>query len=325
MQANNTNMQATTTTTESPKEIPSTETIATTPKNTPAQKRLRELQNSFLGNVNKTPRLTQVESPLKFITIMDKRFDKLTEQILDMMQSKFKEYKDELLSEIDKRLIVIRNDIHAVNERVSYLESVTINEIKKSVKKLEAENLEVKNMKKEILDLKRKQLKHENSVVAGGIRIRGIPYYENEDLFQIFSTICDSLNLSTPQVENIYRLKKIYKENKPYSPNDEVLVIKLYSPYEKNYFLKTIAKYRRENKTSLCLKHAGFNSTEPIYVNENLTPHNHKILQSALKMKTERKIKTAFSLRGLVYVKKLNSDDPILIEFLHDLDQLFHA
>lgn len=186
-------------------------------------------------------------------------------------------------------------------------------------------NLEIKNMQKEVNELKRKQLKQENSVVAGGIRISGIPYYENEDLFKIFSTICDSLNFSTPQVENIYRLKKIYKENKPYSPNDEVLVVKLYSPYKKNYLLKTIAKYRRENKTTLCLKHAGFNSNAPIYVNENLTPHNHKILQSALKMKTDKKIKTVYSLRGLVYVKKFNSDDPILIEFLDDLNQLFRA
>lgn len=289
-----------------------------------AQKRLRDLQNSQLGNVTGTPRLTNTDSPLKFINIVDKRFDKLSEQISNMMQTKFKEYKDELLSELDKRLDLMRKDINIVIERVSYLETVAIGEIKESVKKLETENSELKHLKKEILELKRKHLKHDNSVVAGSIRISGIPYYDNEDLYAIFDYICKNLNISTPQVENIYRLKKIYKANKPYSPNDnEVVIVNLHSAYAKNFLLKSIAKYRRDNKNPLCLQNAGFNSTVPFYVNENLTPHNHKILQSALKMKTDKKIKTAYSHRGLVYIKKLDSEDPILVEFLDDLNQFF--
>lgn len=300
-----------------------TETSASTPKNTPAQKRLRELQNSFLDNVSKTPRLTQAESPLKFIAIMDKRFDKLTEQILNMMQSKFKEYKDELLSEIDKRLNLIGNDIQAVNERVSYLETVTIPQIKESVKKLETENLEIGNMKKEINELKRNQLKQENSVVAGGIRIAGVPYYENENLYTIIENICNSLKIKTPQVENMYRLKKIYKDNKPYKPTDEVIVAKFHSPFEKNFLLKTIAKYRRDNNTTLRLRQAGFESDEPIYINENLTPHNHRIFKEALTLRKNKKIKSAFTLRGLVYVKKFDSDDPVFVEFSENLKWLF--
>lgn len=186
-------------------------------------------------------------------------------------------------------------------------------------------------MKEEIIDLKRKLLKSENSVVASSIRIRGVPYYENENLFEIFDNICKFLKVPTPQVDNMYRLNKIYKDNKHYTPNDEVIVVKLCSPYDKNYLLRAIAKYRHDNKNvngnlpvTLKLRIAGFDSDQPIYINENLTPYNYNIFRLALKMKKERKIQSTYTLRGLVYVKKLTSDEPMLIEFPEQINQLFH-
>lgn len=131
------------------------------------------------------------------------------------------------------------------------------------------------------------------------------------------------MKVPSPQIENIYRLNKIYKDNKPYTPNDEVIVAKFHFPYEKNFLLKSIAKYRRDNETTLCLKDAGVESDQPIYINENLTPYNHKIFKEALSLKKGGKISDAYTLRGLVYVKKLNSDEPILIEFPGELKKLF--
>lgn len=55
---------------------------------TPTRKCLRDsFQDSFVANACKTPRLA--DSPLKFVTIMDKRFNKLTEQIETIIQNKF--------------------------------------------------------------------------------------------------------------------------------------------------------------------------------------------------------------------------------------------
>lgn len=130
--------------------------------------------------------------------------------------------------------------------------------------------------------------------------------------------------LGTPKIENIYRLNKIYKHNKPYTPTDDVIVAKLLSPYEKNFLLKSIAKYRREYKTQLSLNHAGIQSDQYIYLNENLTPHNHKIFKAALRLKKDNKISAAYTLRGLVYIKKINSVEPILIEFFDELNKFFH-
>lgn len=76
---------------------------------TPAQKRLRDdLNNSHLGSVCKTPRLTTTESSLKIITIMDKRFDKLTNVLETMIIDKINLWKEELLSEFDKSFTLMK-------------------------------------------------------------------------------------------------------------------------------------------------------------------------------------------------------------------------
>lgn len=226
----------------------------------------------------------------------------------DFIKNFIRESEERILSVIESKLGSVKVQLNAISERVE---------------KLESKSSETNDMKKEIIELKRKVLKHENSVVAGSVRISGIPYYENENLYTIFNNICGNMKIPVPQIDNIYRLKKIYRNNKPYTPKDEVIVAKLRSPFEKNFLLKSIAKFRRETQTNLRLSHAGFESDQNIYINEDLTPHNHQIFKAALNMKKNKEIKSTFTLRGLVYVKKFDADDPFLVEFIEDLNNLF--
>lgn len=219
-----------------------------------------------------------------------------------------KESEEKILSVIDDKINNLKLQVNNITERLNVLEN---------------KSSENDKLKTEIKDLKRKMLKQDNSIVASSIRIAGIPYSDNENLFNIFNNICVSLNVSTPQIDKIYRLKKIIKNNKSYIPRDEVIVAKLKSPFDKNFLLKSISKYKREKNTTLCLQQAGFDSSAPIYVNENLTPHNHEIFKAALNMKRSKKIKSTYTLRGLVYVKKFDADEAILIEFLEELTNLF--
>lgn len=61
--------------------------------------------------------------------------------------------------------------------------------------------------------------------------------FENGNLYTIFNKICDSIKIDVPQIDNIYRFKKIYKNNNSYSPRDEVIVAKLQFSFEKNFLL----------------------------------------------------------------------------------------
>lgn len=277
--------------------------------NTPSNKRVRDvLQQSLLGNACKTPRLTNTESPLKFITIMDKRFDKLTEQIQTMIQAKFSEYKEDLLNEIDKRFNIIQSGLHDVTERVTQLETVAV---------------EIISMQDEIKTLKTKLKRQENNTVACDLRLNEIPFNENEDLYDYFVKICATINVSVPAIKSIFRLRNQNNKNKNNS-KDAVIIVKMWSPYDKNFFLKSLANFRKSNKDFFfCLRHLGFQSDNKFYVNENLTSHNFNILCAAVRLKKNHHIYSAFTMRGLVYIKKTANDHVVQIDNIEHLYKLF--
>lgn len=285
----------------------------------PSSKRPRDnTSDTLIEQDLKAPRLSSNDK--KFFVALIRESENLTSQTI----------KDSIRSSEEKHFSFIEGLITESEHRIRSLVETEFQNIKTTISKitdridrLEIKSSEIDCMKDEIHELKRKILTHENSVVAGGIRIVGVPQMENENLHHVFNAICNSLNVPPPKIETIYRLKKIYKNNKPYTPNDEVIVAKLQSPYDKNFLLKSISKFRRDNKTSLCLNHVGMQSDQPIYINENLTPHNHRIFKEALRMKKEKKLNAAYTLRGLVYIKTFTSDDPVLVEFFEDFDKLF--
>lgn len=94
--------------------------------------------------------------------------------------------------------------------------------------------------------------RQENSFVASDLRITGIPYNKNENLLAVFKQICDVLNIPTPAIKSLYRLQNHNNKDKDYSPN-AVIIVKLCSPYDKNFILKCLANYRKANKTDLKL------------------------------------------------------------------------
>lgn len=309
-----------------------TTTIVTTDNDTqvnistPSQKRLRDvLHNSALGNVCKTPRLTNNESSLKFITIMDKRLDRLTEKLELMIKDKFNECKEYLLDEFDKRLNSITTNVDTL------LQSVTtdLKNIQSRVKQLETvvqENIELKNetdlLKNEICNLKVYVQKQENSIVASDIRVNGIPSNNKykDNLFVIYEKICEAVNIQPIAVKTIYRIKNTRSKK---NIDDAPIIIKFCSPYERNYILKMITTYMKANKNLLRLNQIGIESTVPFYINENLTPENHRIFLEARKMKKDNKISAAFVNRGLVYIKKLGCDDHLQINTIETLKELF--
>lgn len=293
-------------------------------------KRARE-SHQELDQYVKMPRLSSTDK--MFLKELIRESEHITSEIItnsirDSENNTSEVIKNYIRESEDKHFKFIENLIKQSEERIlSVIDNVKseLNMINERVNKLEIKSAEFDDMKKQISELKKKVLKQENSVVAGSVRIAGIPYYDNENLHSIFQNICKSVNIPVPQIDSIYRLKKIYKNNKPYNPNDEVIVVKLQSPFEKNYLLKSIAKYRRENQCTLRLNHAGFESEQPIYINENLTPYNHGIFKEALIMRKNKRLKSTFTLRGLVYVKKFDTEDAILVESVEELRELFRV
>lgn len=291
-------------------------------------------QNSSIEKYNKVPRLTSGDKAFFKELIKESEYittEKIKYAIRESENTTSAVIKNSIMESEEKHFEYIKKLILESEERILSVMEIKISDLKNQmnsiierVEQLEIKSIQIKEIEKEMVELKRKINKQENSVVASNIRITGIPFYENENLQTVFDNICNNIKIQTPRVDNIYRLKKIYKNNKAYNPKEETIVVKLHSPFEKNFLLKSISKFRRENRANLNLRHAGYESNVNIYVNEDLTPNNHKIFKAALNMKkSNQNIKSTFTLRGLVYVKKIDSDEPILVEFLEDLNKLF--
>jgi len=72
----------------------------------------------------------------------------------------------------------------------------------------------------------------------------------------------------------------------------------------------------------LCLKHAGFESNAPIYINECLTKANQALLKAAIAHKKHDRVTSAFSFRGSIFVKKTKEGNATKIESIQELDSI---
>ena len=193
---------------------------------------------------------------------------------------------------------MLNTNISSIYERVTQLETVAVKNI-------------VQVLKERVAML-------ENIGVASEIRINGIPAYENENLQDIFFSICSTIGITPPSIMNIFRIK--LKNFIP--PKDGAIIVQLVSPNIRSYMMRAAAKYRRKN-TVLRLHNIGFQLNEPIYkyIYENLTKNNNIIMRAASKYKRDNLIATALSQQGKVFVKRLQQDTPIRMCSLTMLDE----
>jgi len=202
----------------------------------------------------------------------------------------------------------------------------------------------------EIVLLKRKFAKQENAAVACELRLHGVPETENENLTELLKQLCDSLEIPLPEICEVKRLK--INTNRPTNAQNTEnteprstdatninlssnthssttvsqiitpILIKLSTPQSKHNFLFNLAKFRRDNNDNLRLKHMGFESDKEIYINEQLTKANHKILKSAVGMKKKKLLWSVFTRNGIVFVKKPQQENAIRIENVNQLREL---
>lgn len=237
-------------------------------------------------------------------------------KIIQLIEQKLMKQTEILTAKIDE---AIKN---AMTEFENKLQNVTKNlhEITMRVDKIEESVPTINNLRSEISVLKQQLNRYENSNVSCNLRLCGIPSYENENLFDLFSCLCNSLKINTPDVMSIQRMRNFNNKS-----NDGVVLVKLFSPVNKNFVLKTISTFKRENKTQLSLNMCGFDSAKPFFVNEDLTRNNYQIFQAAMKLKKQRKVSAVFTLRGLVHVKQTDGDRGIRIESAEELTKFFRS
>jgi len=268
---------------------------------TPPSKRARDLEDATPKSGRAFTSITQ---------LLDQRFAEQTKRLQGMLQSA----KVELVSTMNNHFDLLRRSHYALSEKVKKLE-VSMKEFDLVKTELNTVKAELNDVKSELQDLRANTSKLENIAVASELRIHGVPIKEQENLTDVFNNICVTVGVTAPAVQNIRRLNATNNG----TITDGPILVKLSSPYARNLVLKSIAAFRRENKMDLNLSLIGYQSSEPVYVNEHLTRHNHTILKAALKLKKQRKIYAAYTRRGIVYIKHKKDDNAMPINLLNQL------
>lgn len=253
----------------------------------------------------------------------------LTNKITHHFENLIKESEKRLLSEFDKRFGEIREEVNGIIKRVALLETVAVEiEVMKTqineLKNHSPSETEINEKFKTELNMLKTQIKRqENKSVSCDLRISGIPFFESENLQELFSNICHAINFNTPSYKAIYRIHN--NNNNKNARNRQVgtIAVKLLTPFDKNAILRAYALFKKTQKCQLSLFHIGYESSMPVYINENLTVNNFKILQAALNLKRKKIISTAYSLRGLVYIKRVSTGQPEVIDDIADLNHFF--
>lgn len=274
-----------------------------------------------------------MDSPFRALHALDQRFDKLTSTLTNTLTDTLTKLIKSEIIKCEERII------SEVNKNISETEAKLLNEISLSadslkadfqqiterVTSLESQCSEISALREEIVVLKNSmkttesKLQHyENSSVSCDLRINGVPYVRDENLNMVFENICKSLNMHTPDYKTIYRTK-----NSQSKLPDTPIMVKFFSSYDRNSLLRSVALFKKHTKNNILLSHIGFDSQRAIYINENLTAENFKILRAAKSLQKSKAIHTAFSLRGIVYIKVNHSDPPQRISSPDDLSQFF--
>lgn len=299
-----------------------------------------EWQDVRRCTISNTPRVVDHMSSTRMWCKLSDKMDKqheLMRELNDSTRNQIRECEEKILCTFERKIKTIETEISCLRDKLSALESVAVDinkqreELNGALSKihcLESKSNEIGHLQNEIKTLNFKLQRHENNTVASDLRINGIPYMENENLIGIFNDICKTINTNSPAIKNIYRLNNHNNKRTNDSP-DAVILVRMWCPYDKNYFLKTLANFKKLNKGfNFCLNHIGLNSTKIFFINENLTQTNYQILQAAISLKRDKQIHSAFTMRGFVYIKEKPEDKPFRVEEraqLSDLNYLFRA
>lgn len=237
-------------------------------------------------------------------------------KILQLIESKFAKQNEIIMSNIERCVKEsVNSAVKGIEDKIAKI-STNVNNLTERLNKLELSLPKLNEMEREIKTLKSKIERQNNLNVSTNLRLCGVPSEDNENLEYLFANLCNFLNIKQPYLKSIQRINNKTTKNRI----DGVILLQFFSSQDRNFFLRTISKYKRETKSQLSLASLGFKSNAHIYINEDLTNNNYKIFREALKYKKQKQLSSAYTLRGLVYVKRIGFDRSVRMDDIEELN-----
>lgn len=194
-----------------------------------------------------------------------------------------------------------------------------IDKVERKCSKLEENSYRITGLSGEINSLREEleALKKEKAVAAHRTTdavVFGLPFAKEENLRQIFDGVCKSIDFSPPAVCDIFRTK--YTAERPNS----AVIVKFHSLSDRSRTLSAFSQYRKKHQSPVPVKVAGSDCNFSIY--ESLSIENRKTLQAAIKLRKHKKLYSAFSRGGEVYIRVSAGSEPVAVPNSSELDKL---
>lgn len=251
------------------------------------------------------------DSVLAALKSTENKIQLMEERIQERISGLYTQLSGEIASLERKFSVKLQESIESISVRVEKVESrcCRLEEDSAVVIGISAE---LSKVREELDKLKEvKQSEHSSDAV-----IFGLPFSNEEKLSDIFDCICKTIEFTPPPIRNIFRTKRTTER-----PNSAVIV-KFHSSFDRTRTLSAFSRYGKKNHSSVSLKSVGFDSDNTISIFESLSVDNRKILQAAIKLRKQKKLHSAFSRRGGVFVRMSANSEPIAVTNNSELSDL---
>lgn len=216
----------------------------------------------------------------------------------------------------------IREDITCLKESISFINNkyddmdLKINNLESEVKLLSNHAYDINNLKKNMAEIILHQNNSEQWARRSNIEIYGIPENKNENLMEIFKTICEKSGFpinSSADIDFITRVAPSKTENHRIKP----VIVRFLSRWKKDDFLAAVKKLRLKSCD------IGFSTQiSNIYFNDHLTRFNKKLLMSAKKLAKDNNYTFVWVKNCTIYVRRSNVSPVLHIITENDLKKI---
>lgn len=232
---------------------------------------------------------------------MESRLQLHADQLFNKLSAALTAIETKLINKIECEIKLITERANEIEDRVASIESEL-----GSIDKL---STEIDCLRKEIEEIKSKEKNSTVGDIGTDAVIFGIPFGEAENLKSTFDLVCRYIDYLAPQIRDIFRVRPKTTVNQ----NNTVVIVKFYTPFDRNRTLKAFSDFRRKNKGIVSMRSAGIECDTAFRIYESLDAPNRKVLQLATKQKREKKLWSAFSIRGKVYVRLQRNSEALYI------------
>lgn len=234
-----------------------------------------------------------------------------------LMESRLQTHAEKIVGDLANRLQAIESTLLKKLEGEISLFNERANEIEDRLASVESELGVIDTLSRQINELQGKVISttytNKPDITTDAI-IFGLPFEESENLKSIFNQVSHAIDFLPPQIRDIFRVKANKGQNK-----NTAVIIKFYTPFDRNRVLKAFSDYRRRIKSVINLSTLGFawNTTFKIY--ESLDADSRKLLQIAHSYRRDGKLCNVFSSRGRVFVRPARNAEAVHITCENDL------